>query len=183
MAVALWGPQWAGTRVCSLCDNAAVVCAINKKPARDPTLFRLLCLLALLCAVYDIALTARHLPGVQNTSADALSRNRLHMFLSLNPQASPMPTPVVARVGIQQRPTQHLADLDKEVEGYLGKCVTPAIRAAYASAQRRYANFCQKFRIVEPYPLSEGTLCRFVAFLAHDGLPGLRFAEIHHDLG
>ena len=90
LAMALWGPQWAGSRVCSLCNNAAVVCAINKKSARDPTLSRLLRLLALLCAVYDITLTARHQPGVQNTSADALSRNRLHSFLS--PQASPMPT-------------------------------------------------------------------------------------------
>ena len=92
IAVALWGPQWAGSRVCARCDNAAVVCAINKNSARDPTLSRLLRLLALLWAVYDITLTARHLPRVQNTSADALSRNRLHTFLSLNPQASPMPT-------------------------------------------------------------------------------------------
>ena len=77
---------------------------------------------------------------------------------------------VLARVGIQQPPTQHLADLDKEVEGYLGKCVAPATRAAYASAQRRYATFCQQFKIVDPYPLSEGILCRFVAILAHEGL-------------
>ena len=78
------------------------------------------------------------------------------------------------------------------MEGYLGKCVAPATRAAYASAQRRCANFCQQFTIGDPYPLSEGTLCRFVAFLAHEGLKhrtikaylsGLRFAQIHHDLG
>ena len=31
MAVALWGLQWKGTRVCSLCDNGAVVHIINKK--------------------------------------------------------------------------------------------------------------------------------------------------------
>ena len=76
-----------GLRPLRQCGNC-----INKKSARDPTLSRLLRLLALLCAVYDITLTARHLPGVQNTSADAPSRNRLHTFLSLNPQASPMPT-------------------------------------------------------------------------------------------
>ena len=78
------------------------------------------------------------------------------------------------------------------MEGYLGKCIAPATRAAYASAQRRYATFCQQFKIADPYPLSEGTLCRFVAFLAHEGLKhrtikaylsGLRFAQIHHDLG
>ena len=92
MAVALWGLQWKGTRVCSLCDNATVVHIINKKAARDPILARLLRVLCILCAVYDITLTARHLPGVQNTAADALSRNRLHTFFSLNPQASPVTT-------------------------------------------------------------------------------------------
>ena len=93
-AVALWGPQWAGNKVCCQCDNAAVVCAINKKSARDPTLSRLLRILAMFCAIYDITVVARHLPGVHNTAADALFRDRLTVFLSLNPQASPMPTVV-----------------------------------------------------------------------------------------
>ena len=92
LAVALWGPQWTGSKVCAQCDNMAVVYAVNKKSARDPTLSRLLRLLRLLCAIYDVTLVARHLPGVRNTSTDALSRNNLSMFLSLNPQASPMPT-------------------------------------------------------------------------------------------
>ena len=90
MAVALWGLQWKGTGVCSLCDNAAVVHIINRKTARDPILARILRVLCILCAVYDITLTARHLPGVQNTAADALSRNRLHTFFLLNPQTSPV---------------------------------------------------------------------------------------------
>ena len=92
MAVALWGPQLAHSKVCSLCDNMAVVCTINKKSARDPRLSRLMGLLCLLCAIYDITLVAKHTPGAQNTSADALSRNQLHTFLSINPQASSIPT-------------------------------------------------------------------------------------------
>ena len=92
VAVALWGPQWAGQKICSRCDNIAVVCAINKRSARDPVLSRLLRILCMVCAVYDITLVARHLPGLQNASADALSRNKLSVFLSLNPQASPMPS-------------------------------------------------------------------------------------------
>ena len=92
LAVAMWGPQGVGSKVCAQCDNMAVVYAINKKSGRDPTLANLLRLLALLCAVYDITLGARHLPGIKNTLADALSRNNLSLFLSLNPQASHMPT-------------------------------------------------------------------------------------------
>ena len=91
MAVTLWGPHWVGRRVCCLCDNMAVVAAVNKGSARDPTLMHLLRILAFLTAILDITLTARHLPGVQNTSADALSRNNLSLFFSLNPQASPIP--------------------------------------------------------------------------------------------
>ena len=45
---------------------------------------------------YDITLVARHLPGVSNAAADALSRDNLPLFMSLNPQASPMPTVISA---------------------------------------------------------------------------------------
>ena len=91
IALGIWGRQWAGHKVCALCDNISVVCAINKKVARDPALSRLLRPLCLLCALLDICLVARHLPGAQNASADALSRNKLDLFFSINPQASPDP--------------------------------------------------------------------------------------------
>ena len=91
LAVALLGPQWAGAKVCCRCDNSAVVWAVNKGSARDPKLMRLLRILCFFCAVYKISLSARHLPGVQNSSADALSRNNSRLFSALNPQASPHP--------------------------------------------------------------------------------------------
>lgn len=80
----LWGPYWVGNRICCLCDNAAVIAAVNKGAARDPTLSHLLRLLAFVSAVLDITVTACHLPGEKNASADALSRNKLQMFFSLN---------------------------------------------------------------------------------------------------
>ena len=92
LAVALWGPQWVGKKVCALCDNMSVVCAVNKKSARDPALSTLLRILCIMCAIHNIYLVSRHLPGVENPSADALSRDRLNLFFSLNPQASPLPT-------------------------------------------------------------------------------------------
>ena len=88
VATTLWGLQWAGKHVQCLCDNTAVVRAVNKGAA---TLSHLLRILAFLAAILDILITARHLPGIQNVSADALSRNRLQLFFSLNPQASPVP--------------------------------------------------------------------------------------------
>ena len=92
LAVAMWGPQWGSSKICGHCDNMAVVYAVNKKSARDPAISSLLRLLCLLCAIYDITLVARHLPGIKNTAADALSRNKLQLFLSSHPQASLIPT-------------------------------------------------------------------------------------------
>ena len=37
-------------------------------------------------------------------------------------------------------------------------------RAAYISAHRRYLNFCHKFTLEHPYPLSEAWICRFAVF-------------------
>ena len=67
IAVILWGPYWVGRHICCLCDNTAVVAVVNKRVARDSTLSHLLRLLAFALAVLDILLTARHLPGTQNT--------------------------------------------------------------------------------------------------------------------
>ena len=57
---------------------------------------------------------------------------------------------------------------------------------------RRYHNFCDRFKIQNPFPLTETIICRFVAFLGQEGLKhrtlkvylsGLRFAQIHQALG
>ena len=95
-AVAIWGLDWAGQRVCCMCDNMAVVFTINKGSARDPHLMRLLRTLFSFCAHYECSISARHIAGVRNTSADALSRNLLPLFSSLNPQASVQPTAIGA---------------------------------------------------------------------------------------
>ena len=92
VAVAIWGPHWKGRRVCCYCDNIAVVFALNKGSARDPQLMRLLRALFFFCAVHELALSARHIMGILNDSADALSRNNLPRFFSINPQALPFPS-------------------------------------------------------------------------------------------
>jgi len=96
MAVALWGPYWSGQRICCYCDNSAVVFTVNKGSTRDPQLMRLMRALYFCCTSYNVTISARHIPGVLNTSADALSRGNLPTFLALNPQASPQPAVVPA---------------------------------------------------------------------------------------
>lgn len=96
VATAMWGGQWLGSRVLCLCDNMAIVCAITKGSDRDPKFMRLVRILSFFCAAHNILLSARHVPGVQNGAADALSRNNVQLFFTLNPQASPIPAPVPA---------------------------------------------------------------------------------------
>ena len=45
-------------------------------------------------ARHELAITAVHIPGVENGAADSVSRNKLKQFFSLNPQAACHPTPV-----------------------------------------------------------------------------------------
>ena len=92
IAMAVWGPNWGGQRVCCYCDNIAVVYAINKGTARDPQMMRLIHTLFFFCATYRVTISARHIPGVRNTAADALSRANLPLFFTLNPQAAPLPS-------------------------------------------------------------------------------------------
>lgn len=55
---------------------------------------QLLRTLVFFIAYYDIEITAEHIPGVTNTSADNLSRNNMLLFFCLNPQAQPLPAPL-----------------------------------------------------------------------------------------
>ena len=85
-----------------------------------------------------------------------------------------------------------ITSVDRAVQRYLEKCVAPSTRASYASAHRRYISFCANLPGSQPFPLTEGTLTRFAAFLGLQNLKhrtikgylsGLRFAQIHQGLG
>ena len=86
------GPTMGWQEVQAHCGNMAVVYAVNKRSASNPALVRLLSILSLQSAIYDVTLVACHLLGIHNTAADALPRNNLVLFRSVLPLASPMPT-------------------------------------------------------------------------------------------
>lgn len=87
VAVAIWGPQWAGLSVLCHCDNEGVVAAVKGGYCKDPALAHMLRCLFFLEAKFDVLLTARHIPGVENRAADSLSRDNLPLFFSILPQA------------------------------------------------------------------------------------------------
>ena len=75
-------------------------------------------------------------------------------------------------MGAPSRPTGglDLSHLEGSVQQYFQQGLAPSTRKAYQSATRRFHNFCTKYNVWNPFPVSESLLCSFVAFLADDGL-------------
>ena len=92
VAVATWGNKWQSEMVLCHCDNEAVVYAIKGDYTRQANMAHMLCSLFFLEASNGFHCTAKHLFGVQNRLADALSRNNTGLFKKLAPGANKEPT-------------------------------------------------------------------------------------------
>ena len=94
MAVAVWGAKWKGCMILLRSDNMATVNIINSRTSHNGEAMHLMRCLAFIQARWQVSVAAKHIPGVHNTLADALSRNKLVTFHSLFPQANSQPTPI-----------------------------------------------------------------------------------------
>lgn len=94
VACAIWGRRWVGQAVRVSCDNTGAVAAVNSGYSRSPQLMHLLRCLFFIRAHFQLEVWACHIPGIQNTVADAISRNNLSVFFSQAPQARRNQTPV-----------------------------------------------------------------------------------------
>ena len=94
LAAAVWGAQWQGLTVQAECDNAAVVSIINQGTSRNQEVMHLMRCLAFVMAKFQFSMFATHIKGVNNTRADALSRDNWPLFHSLHPQAQRYPTAI-----------------------------------------------------------------------------------------
>lgn len=102
VAAHVCGSQWSQKHVLFHSDNEAVVHMLNSRTSRTPSLMRLLSSLLLSAARYSFSFSSRHVPGVNNLIADALSRFHWQEFWHLAPEAQPIPTSI---------PNQLLLDL------------------------------------------------------------------------
>ena len=93
-AAALYGKYWMGKLVVFSVDNQAVVSIINSNHSREAHLMHLVRLLVFYACHYNFWFRAEHIPGKENTLADALSRNNIPYFLSQVPQVSHCPSKV-----------------------------------------------------------------------------------------
>jgi len=84
---------FSGMVVLFWCDNEAVVSVINSGWSRDPILMKMLRELHFVCARHSFQILARHIPGLKNKVADALSRPRLrHLAWKFQPSLSRAPS-------------------------------------------------------------------------------------------
>ena len=74
VALKLWGESWQDQVIEIMCDNMAVVEVLTSGRARDPTLATCARNIWLLTALFNIQLLVKHVPGVQNQTADLFSR-------------------------------------------------------------------------------------------------------------
>ena len=106
IAVAVWGQRWKGESLLVRSDNMATVSIINSGTSHNKEAMHLTRSLAFIAAKFQLTLSAEHVPGDQNTLADALSRNNLPLFYSLLPQAqkhqSQVPKPLLDLLLIKQ---------------------------------------------------------------------------------
>ena len=87
-----WGAQLSKKHINFQCDDASLVAAINKGSSRDLLVMHLLRCLWFFAAHYDIYVTATHLPGITNITADHLSRGRLVEAFQSTPTLMQQPT-------------------------------------------------------------------------------------------
>ncbi len=96
MACETWGKHWSGKRLLFHCDNEAVVHVWQAGRSRCPDLMDLVRALFYVAADNNFNVMIRHIAGIDNCIADALSRLQLPKFRSLAPHADLLPTPTPA---------------------------------------------------------------------------------------
>ena len=84
----------ANKRIIFFSDNAAVVDIVDKQTSRHKDIMVLLRDLVLSCLRHNILFQARHIPGLQNSSADYLSPSQVVNFEDIFPEAEESPTQI-----------------------------------------------------------------------------------------
>ena len=92
IAAATWGNHWSTKRVLFLCDNQAVVSILQSGTSHSPEIMELVRSLHLCAAKHNFYHSAKHVPGIDNSVADSLSRFNMQAFRQLVPQADLHPT-------------------------------------------------------------------------------------------
>ena len=94
LACAVWGYKFQNTCVIVHCDNLGTVTLVNSGYSRVSQIMQLLRCLFFIKAYFHIDLVAVHIPGVENSLADAISRNNLSLLYTQVPETLGQRTPL-----------------------------------------------------------------------------------------
>ena len=94
LAVFLWGNIMKNKKVLFFSDNEAVVCILNNKTSKSERVMSLPRRIVYWTLVSNILLKSKHLPSVDNSIADSLSRGQVKRFRQLAPMAEEFPTAI-----------------------------------------------------------------------------------------
>ena len=95
VSLIIWGPKLSHLNLNIHTDNEALVSIINNQTVKNNELcLKLLRIFVLTCLKYSIYIKAFHIPGVDNSICDALSRLQVDLFKSLAPNMNPDPIPI-----------------------------------------------------------------------------------------
>lgn len=96
LACMVWAPLWANKQICFHCDNEATVAILSSKSSKIPRIMNLVRPITLQTLKFNFIFTAKHVPGVDNSIADSLSRFQMSRFFHLAPDALRIPCPIPA---------------------------------------------------------------------------------------
>ena len=91
VACAIWFPHFSGKRIQFWCDNESVIAIINSGHSKSPRIMDLVRFLVLISMKHNFFVRARHVPGVRNDIADALSCFQDARFRAAAPTADRIP--------------------------------------------------------------------------------------------
>ena len=150
----VWGPTWGSNQVVCLCDNQAVVACLRSRTSRVAHVMHMLRTLAFLESWDSFALSPQYIDTKSNHLADDLLRNLLSSFNSAGATAGPS---AGSNSGLG------LAALAPVVQRYFSDGLGSSTRRSYDSAMKRFTRFCDRYRVLDPFPVTEGLLHSFAA--------------------
>ena len=92
LACNVWGHLWSGKRILMWCDNGSVTHILNSKSSKISKIMDLVRKITVQTLIHNFTLNSKHVPGLNNVIADALSRFQMTRFHQLAPTASSQPT-------------------------------------------------------------------------------------------
>ena len=91
LALYIWAVHLKNKKILFRIDNNALDSVINKRTSKDKQIMKLIRPLVLVTMLHNIQFKASHIEGIQNDTADALSRFQMERFRLVAPSADLLP--------------------------------------------------------------------------------------------